>query len=282
MSDGSSSHPRYRRYSEVATLGEIPARGTREAVRHLARLANGDSHFAGKPVSGRLIWLANELNKQLPPKDRVPVAELEAIAPFQGDPELIGQFAVATIGEYMSNPANAPILQARQRAYIALERYFIWCRGLWKAVEASRPAVDAFRFDPEVASPQDDIGEHSLGAMLHWLASLCVVIEGWEELEFHDEAIDDLLDHGGDPKIVGTLRHRLQRFRNGVFHFQPTGTEDPRFKDFWSDQVVNWAIPLERQFERFFRDAWSSNQASIEEWLFRGLDRRDPQLPPDP
>ena len=264
MTDGMPSRRRQKPFSEVATLGTVPERGTREAVVHLARLANAKPQYGGNPLTGKLIWLAKELNERLPAEQRVPIEELEAAPPILGDPDLVGQFAVSTIGEYVANPATRPILKARQKAYIALERYLVWCRGLWKAVEASRPTVDAFHFDPEVTSPQDDIGEHALGAMLHWLASLCAVIEGWEELVLSDNAVDELLRQGGDPMEPGTLRYRLQRFRNGVFHFQATGTDDPRFKEFWNDEVIRWAVPLERAFERFFREAWESQQASID------------------
>lgn len=267
-----------RRFSEVAAVAEAPERSSRDAVLHLARLINSKSVFAGDDLTGRLRLLAAKLNARLPTDQRVSESEFQASPPFDADPELVGQLAISTMGAYFMNPAAAPVLAERQKSYIALERYFVWCRGLWLAVNASRATVDAFRFDPEVMSPQDDIGEHSLGAMLHWLASLCVVVEGWEELKLSDVAVDALLSEGGDPKVEGTLRHGLQRFRNGVFHFQARGTDDPRFKRFWEDDVIKWAVPLERAFERFFREAWGTQQQSIDTWLHRDLERFDPEL----
>lgn len=269
-----------RRQSEVAAIGEPPARGTREAVLHLARLVNSQPYFGGEALAPRLEFLITKLNPKLPPEAQLLPAELRAAPKFEGDPELVGQLAILTIGAYVENPAIAAELKRRQLAYIALERYFVWCRGMWLAVDASRAAVESFRFDPEVMPAQDDIGEHSLGTMLHWLASLCVVVEGWEELMLDDHQVNKLLQKGGDPKVEGTLRHGLQRFRNGVFHFQPRGTDDPRFRRFWEDDVIQWAIPLERAFERFFRAAWESQQQLLDEWLHQGLETFDPDMAP--
>lgn len=276
----SSSTRAPRRHSEVASVGEPPARDTREAVLHLARLVNSHPRFQGEALAPRLLFLLTKLNSRLPAELRMSPSELQSAPQFEGDPELVGQLAVVTIGAYVRNPAIATELKRRQLAYIALERYFVWCRGMWLAVDASRTAVEEFRYDPEAMSPQDDIGEHSLGTMLHWLASLCVVVEGWEELKLSNPQVDDLLRKAGDPKVEGTLRHSLQRFRNGVFHFQLRGIDDPRFRRFWEDDVIRWAVPLERAFEKFFRDAWESQQQSLDEWLHRGLEKFDPEMAP--
>ena len=269
--------------SKVLPVGEMPDRDTPEAVIRLVRLARANPILDGVLIGPRLLSLAAMLNAKLPIAQRVPTDDPRLNEAIESAGRALAESAVATIGKYIMNPAIAPTLDARGKAFIVLGRYFTWCRGLWKAVESTREVVDAFTFDYETMCPTDDIGEHSLGAILHWLASLCVVIEGWEELELSDTDIDARLMEGGDIKTDGSPRHRLQRLRNGVFHFQVSGTEDARFTDFWNTDVVRWAIPLERAFERFFRQAWESRQESLEPWLYRGLvPRFDPDLtPPD-
>lgn len=278
------SDPQHRRYiprSKLPEGGEIPPRGTREAVLHLVRLANAVPSTDGTPLRDRLLWVARKLNAKLAAGERVSAAEMQAAAPFDGTAQAVAELAVASIGAYVTNQAIEPMLNERQRAFLALERYFVWCRGLWTSVASTREVVDAFDFDPETMPALEDMGEHSLGAMLHWLASISVVIEGWEELELIDATVDSLLLQGGSAKDEGSLRHRLQRFRNAVFHFQSRGTDDARFKDFWDDKVVRWAIPVETAFEDFFRRAWESQQALLEPWLYRGLEPRyDPEMEP--
>src|SRR5262245_58007104 len=47
----------------------------------------------------------------------------------------------------------------------------------------------------------------------YWYAGLWVVVEGWRQLGLHDDEVDRLL----------RLKNRdhLERYRNGIFHFQP-------------------------------------------------------------
>ena len=47
---------------------------------------------------------------------------------------------------------------------------------------------------------------------------LYVVVEGWNELELTDPAIDAHLNNDDGPELVGAIR----RHRNGVFHYQQT------------------------------------------------------------
>lgn len=258
---------------------ELPDRGTPEAVVFLAQLATKNPILDGESLRPRLLVLSAALNELLP--ERLRVSPLDSR--LNGTPKTgsrpLAEVALAAIGAYTTNPAIEPTLRARGKAFLTLNRYFVWCKGMWTAVERWQPDVAAFSYSYETMPPSKDLGELSMGAILHWLASLCVVVEGWEELELHDEDIDRRLREGGDVKATGSLRHRLQRLRNGVFHFQNAGTDDARFQDFWGSNVAQWAIPLESAFERFFLKAWESRQASIEEWLFHGLEPRyDPAI----
>jgi hypothetical protein len=260
---------------------EAPERDTPDAVIHLIRLANANPTLDDEPIRPKLLGLATILNAKLPTAQRVGADDHRLNEPVAWEGRTLAEYSVALIGRYVINPAIKPTLEARANTFLVVGRYFVWCHGLWKAVESTREAVDAFTFDYQTMCPTDDIGEHSLGTVLHWLASLCVVIEGWEELELSDPDIDAGLKEGGDIKTQGSARHRLQRLRNGVFHFQKSGTDDARFRDFWESNVVQWAIPLESAFERFFRRTWELRQTNLETWLYRGLEPRfDPTLTP--
>jgi hypothetical protein len=261
--------------------GAIPERGTPDAIVHLLRLARSNPILNGERLAPKLLFLAALLNQELPAEFQVSPDDSRAALAIEGSSESVAEYAAASIGKFVMNPAIAPALEERSKAFIGLHRYFTWCRGLWNNVEASRSTVDVFEFDPNTMCPTDDIGEQSLGAVLHWLSSLCVVIEGWEKLGLADPDIDDRLRAGGDIKQEGSMRHRLQRLRNGVFHFQQKNTEDARFTEFWNSNVVQWAIPLESAFERYFRRTWESRQTNLEDWLFRDLEpRHDPRLRP--
>ncbi len=94
--------------------------------------------------------------------------------------------------------------------------------------------------------PQSDTWEISTRLyMSYWYAGLYVVIEGWQELELADEAVDKLVE---SPNV-----ELLRRFRNGVFHFQ-RDYDDPRFLDliFKGREVVNWVRDLRDAFSAFF------------------------------
>jgi hypothetical protein len=74
-----------------------------------------------------------------------------------------------------------------------------------------------------IALEDDDWAEQWIYLSL-WYATLFVVAEGWSELQFTDEGIEQLLSE--EVKL-----NALRRFRNGVFHFQ-SSYHDDRFVDF--------------------------------------------------
>lgn len=79
-----------------------------------------------------------------------------------------------------------------------------------------------------------------------WLASLYVVIEGWQKLGEKDGRIEKILNIC--PKYLELLR----RYRNAVYHYQPT-LFDERFAEFTKEgsAPVFWAVALELEFQRF-------------------------------
>jgi hypothetical protein len=249
-----------------------PERGTPEAVVHLVRLGRSRPIFEGRDLSGHLYSLATQLNEALSQDQRLSPEDSRVQHPYSdvSEPALI-EGAVAAIGKYTADPRDEERSGNRQWGFISLERYFAWCRGMYHAARELEKHSHGVEVDPEITPTIDDPGERTVGALMHWLASLYVVIEGWEELKLHDPDIDAWIAEGGDEHTEGTMRYRLRRLRHGVFHYQREGGADPRFKDFWSDETEAgaWAIGLERAFDRFFRKTWEQQQANLDEWLRR-------------
>lgn len=76
----------------------------------------------------------------------------------------------------------------------------------------------------------------------YWLASLYVVMEGFEALGLRDAAIDDLLHKHRDS---------LRLFRNSAFHFHK---EPHKFMQFHDDEGLrlNWAEGVHQAFADYF------------------------------
>ncbi|AHG92857.1 hypothetical protein J421_5322 (plasmid) [Gemmatirosa kalamazoonensis] len=242
----------------------LPDRSTPDAVLYLLRLANADPHFGGLAIRPALVHWAAELNAQLPEDRRIdPKRDARILEPFCGaSAEELGRAAVIAIGACVETPDQKQVRQSRMRGYLMLERYFAWCQGL---LEATDRLVGE---EGERSSPSDtlaiDLPEYRIGGLLgHWLAALCPVIEGWEELKLADERIDALLASG---KEAGH-RSTLFRFRHGVFHYQ-RDPDDPRFADFMDPVGAArlWAIQLLRAFEIFFRRHGEDGYAALHEW----------------
>ncbi len=96
-------------------------------------------------------------------------------------------------------------------------------------------------------SLQEDTPESDyVGALAHWLASLYVVTEGWQQIGIPDPVLSDLVTKYDD------YYQLLRRCRNGVYHFQPkllsekiTHFLEPR------SESVAWARALQFEFMRF-------------------------------
>jgi hypothetical protein len=126
----------------------------------------------------------------------------------------------------------------------SLGRYFTWAQGMrvlfFKTVErAVREKMTIAHRSPE--------GLDAFQYLSYWLAGLHVVVEGWDELRLRDERVDAILDDSGH-------RLLLRRFRNGVFHYQPS-IFDERFTNVAnvSEEILPWCVELTDAF----RDAIS-------------------------
>jgi hypothetical protein len=117
---------------------------------------------------------------------------------------------------------------------ISWARYLYWCELAYRRWDA---------YMSEHGS-NPDIPEW-LAINAHWYASLYVVVEGWEACDFKDQIIDRLLLHPAGYKDL------LRKFRNSVFHYQPSLTE-ARMGAFVSSDLM-WAFTLHDEFRRFFR-----------------------------
>ncbi len=116
----------------------------------------------------------------------------------------------------------------------ALHRYFLW---------ADRMRVDADRM-PAAAESQIDPAFHTHPYRSYYYAATYVVIEGWTDLGLSDAEVDGLLRV---PYVDD-----LQRYRNGVFHYQRRYF-DPRFLEFSSTpESAEWIGRLHGAFQRWF------------------------------
>jgi hypothetical protein len=94
---------------------------------------------------------------------------------------------------------------------------------------------------------QEDSSEADFfGALSHWLASLYVVAEGWQEIKIPDAVISDLIAKYDDYYKL------MRRFRNGVYHFQhkPLSEKLTDFLEAKSEGTL-WAEALLFEFKRF-------------------------------
>jgi hypothetical protein len=138
----------------------------------------------------------------------------------------------------------------------ALHRYWLWANQFRESL------LESLAQDPPADAGQ---GREMMGwirvpfqSASYWLATLHVVVEGWQELNLHDPRVDDLLR-------TNDRVSALRRYRNGVFHFQPTYF-DTRVTDFAAsgDAVVDWAHELHEAFGAWFL-SWYASQPSSDE-----------------
>lgn len=134
----------------------------------------------------------------------------------------------------MARP-NQPALEKRVMSFVSLCRYRTWSTTL-RAI--ALPALHEAR-------PQDGLLLTPTVALIsYWLVSLRVVCEGWDELGLEDQDVDRLV---ASPHVK-----LLQRYRNGVCHFQRDFADD-RFQDLISnDAAVRWLEELDKAFEAYF------------------------------
>jgi len=123
---------------------------------------------------------------------------------------------------------------------LAWSRYLCWAEMLY-----ARFARFA-KGDPDMKNVKNTWRAFALFSQ--WLASLYVLVEGWEHLGVTDAGLDKLLSGQAAPGY----RDLLRRYRNAVFHYKPRLAE-VRFAEFVREgpEVALWAMRLHRQFVRF-------------------------------
>lgn len=126
-----------------------------------------------------------------------------------------------------------------------LDRLFAWARYLYWC-DLNRQRLDSHDDGAEGLAPDHPRRWLFIALLAHWYASLSVVIEGWRETKLSDPIIDDLLV--SCPRLCDLLR----RFRNGVYHYQPS-LLDPKFLTFLSESETTyvWADLLHGEFCRY-------------------------------
>jgi hypothetical protein len=87
------------------------------------------------------------------------------------------------------------------------------------------------------------------GLMSYWYASLYVVVEAWDELNFSDPVVDRLLKHPRD------FRSLFRRYRNAVFHFQRSMFSEKILGFLQAGpELVFWVRALHDELIRAFRE----------------------------
>lgn len=136
---------------------------------------------------------------------------------------------------------------------VSLHKYFFWCDRMRVLFQESlrdygnNPIIEYFFKNEEYIKIQHlwatDVGLY----MSYWYSGLYVVIEGWQELNLHDENIDLLLE---SPYV-----ELLKRYRNGAFHYQ-NNDYDKRFSNFIDigADTSDWILKLNNEFSRYFLD----------------------------
>jgi len=127
----------------------------------------------------------------------------------------------------------------RVEKILAWARYLFWC-------DLHRRRLERYEGTAEDGAP-DSSHWVFIALVAQWYASLWVVVEGWSEVREADSDIDDLL--ASCPRLCELMK----RFRNGVYHYQPSLVE-PRILEFLgeSDVTYVWAYLLHQEFCRFF------------------------------
>lgn len=125
-----------------------------------------------------------------------------------------------------------------------LHKLFSWGRYLYWAEIQRKKFID---YNSEHQSAEGPKAEWLLFAVAsQWLASMWVVIEGWHELGMKDAIIDRLLTEWPDYCDL------LRRYRNGVFHYQPTLLDERLVA--WKKEGPDfgiWVFALYLEFQRF-------------------------------
>ena len=120
------------------------------------------------------------------------------------------------------------------------ERVLAWARYVFWA------DVECRQYEAYEALENEPVTGFSFVLMVQWYAALWVAIEGWRVCRLSDATVDELLnDSAFEPNM-----HLLRRFRNAVYHYQDTLTDD-RLGGFLHEatNTVPWAFLVHSEFQ---------------------------------
>lgn len=137
-------------------------------------------------------------------------------------------------------------MAASEAEIFTLHRYFIWENEMRVHFE------DLLKTNPS----KDVINGQGRMYMSLWYGTLCVLAEGWRDLDLHDPRIDHLINLPAPPGAAkGTYYELLYRFRNATFHYQKD-YDSQKFAEFIEQPTtVAWVRSLHIEFARWFY-AW--------------------------
>jgi hypothetical protein len=259
---------------ELPEGGILPEKHTPEAVVYLRRLALSSPVCEGVNLSEHLFALASELNAVLPADARVGEDDPRTTSAYEDVSDRAAmEAAVVALGAYAEDEEKARIAGRRQTHFISLERYFAWARAMRDSairLEAEVVKQRSTRGEHDLPHALDDLGEAQLGLILHWMASLWCVIEGWLELDLHDDEIDPLIASGGNPTVEGSRAYHLKRLRNAAFHFQ-RDLIDGKIREYFDQGTADgaWVFSVDRALERFFRRTRELRNENLDGWVHR-------------
>lgn len=139
-----------------------------------------------------------------------------------------------------------------------LEQFLSWARYLhWSEILYAR-WMTTHQERGDADSEVSDALWFALAAQ--WLASVWVVVEGWQSLKMSDRVIDKLLDAYPDYCDL------LKRFRNGVYHFQRE-VFDERLRAFPTNgqETLFWVMALFYEFKRFYWEWPDKHSGTVQE-----------------
>jgi len=106
-----------------------------------------------------------------------------------------------------------------------------------------RADIERHNFEQRIQS--DESGIRFFIYTSQWLASLYVVVEGWQSLKVSDKAINNLLEVYEDYVLI------IKRCRNAVYHYQKEVLDKRVEKAVCEKELIIWAGALLDEFIRF-------------------------------
>jgi hypothetical protein len=158
--------------------------------------------------------------------------------------------SAATLTGFQVTTGNRNSVEKRVRQFVSLCHYHDWSLTL-RALAV--PALN------EAAGGNGRLLAPTVALLSYWFVSLKVLAEGWSKLQLGDPVIDDLLS---SPHSA-----LLQRYRNGVCHYQ-SDFASAKFADLTADSdTIAWVKKLDQAFYAYFQPHHPNpNVRLIEDW----------------